>query len=431
MNVPSEKLADRLMQLLGADAVSRAPEILAACPVDDLRAQVLCQPDTADKVAAVLSACAEAEAAVAPWGGGTAIMLGNVPKAVDVVLQTHRLNQTIDYDHANLTVTVQCGTTAADLARLLAHQQQCFPIDAPLPGKSTLGGIVAANLNGPRRSCYGSIRDLVIGMKVALVDGQIIKAGGKVVKNVAGYDLCKLFTGSLGTLGVITELTVRVSPLPQRTATIVAEGDMNKLMALNVALSGSPLLPAAMVWKGQLGVGREHQQPVLAFRCEGFDEAVQRQLDEFAAQAGPLGLPTQMLDNGAHETFWREVNDFPGVGNCTIYRITVPRGMTAECLTRIAAMNREQSVDAVCDLAGGTLWLSCEQTAGSPIQFGGLVKLAAEYHGHAIMFAAPADTKRPFDIWGPAPPTLKLMQAVKQQFDAKNVLNCGRYIGRI
>src|SRR5205814_10527279 len=111
----------------------------------------------------------------------------------------------LDHDDANLTVTVESGISWAALQSLLPEEGQFVPFDPPFPERSTIGGIVAATLNGPRRSCYGSVRDLVIGMKVALISGEQIKAGGKVVKNVAGYDRCKLFVGALGTLGVITE----------------------------------------------------------------------------------------------------------------------------------------------------------------------------------------------------------------------------------
>ena len=167
---------------------------------------------------------------------------------------------------------VQSGITLAALRETLARQQQFLPFDAPRPAQTTIGGTVALNINGPRRGYYGGVRDLVIGMKVALMTGEQIKAGGKVVKNVAGYDMCKLFTGSLGTLGVITEVTVRVAPIAETAATIIASGIFDEVVEFVDQLSQSPLLPAAVVLMNshrQYGSGNPWQAAVW---CDGLQE---------------------------------------------------------------------------------------------------------------------------------------------------------------
>ena len=162
-----------------------------------------------------------------PWGGGTAMRIGNLPDRVGIIIELSKLNRVVEHDHANLTATMQSGITLAASQKFTAAERQFVPFDAPYPERSTIGGIVAANLNGARRGCYGSVRDLVIGMKVALPTGEQIKAGGKVVKNVAGYDMCKLFVGSLGTLGIITEVTMRMTPIPETAATVAVSGRSN------------------------------------------------------------------------------------------------------------------------------------------------------------------------------------------------------------
>src|SRR3989475_6019552 len=240
-----DQLNKRLELELGADAVKNDPSLLAAYTVDAKIPTLLCCPETPEQVAATLRLCSELDAAVTPWGGGAGVRSGNLPRQVDAVLELSHLDRVIEHDHANLTATVQSGITLASLQQTLAPQNQFLPFDPPHAARSSVGGIVAANLNGPRRGCYGSVRDLVIGMKVTLVSGEQIKAGGKVVKNVAGYDMCKLFVGSLGTLGIITELTLRLGPLPESVSTVVAAGTFSQAEQFIRELFRSRLLPTA------------------------------------------------------------------------------------------------------------------------------------------------------------------------------------------
>src|SRR5436309_15213130 len=241
-----DQLNKRLEVELGADAVKNDPSLLAAYTVDAKIPTLLCCPETPEQVAAALRLCSELDAAVSPWGGGAAVRIGNLPRQVDAILELSHLDRVIEHDHANLTATVQSGITLARLQQTLAPQNQFLPFDPPHAARSTIGGIVAANLNGPRRMFYGSVRDLVIGMKVALASGEQIKAGGKVVKNVASYDMCKLFVGSLGTLGVITEATLRLAPVPERAATVIVSGTSAQARQFVHDLSRSLLLPAAI-----------------------------------------------------------------------------------------------------------------------------------------------------------------------------------------
>ena len=176
MIITVDQLMHRLQSALGPDAVSAETDALASHSIDGLTPHLVTKPASAEQLGAVLSACSEARATAIPWGGGTAMALGNPPRRADVVIRLEKLNRVIEHDSANLTVSAQCGLTLNALQSALAAQRQFVPIDAPLPARATLGGIVSANLNGPRRSCYGSVRDLVIGMKVILASGESIKA---------------------------------------------------------------------------------------------------------------------------------------------------------------------------------------------------------------------------------------------------------------
>jgi glycolate oxidase FAD binding subunit len=192
-------VVSRLEALLGAEFVTTAGTSGRA--VEGTIPAAVVRPADAGQVAAVLRVCAEAGAAVVPWGGGTAIEIGNPPRAADVVLLTDRLSRLVDHDHSNLTVTVEAGITLGALGAALAAHHQFLPLEPPRAESATAGGAIAVNLNGPRRMRYGSARDFVIGMRAALADGRVIKAGGKTVKNVAGYDMAGSSSGRSGRSG--------------------------------------------------------------------------------------------------------------------------------------------------------------------------------------------------------------------------------------
>jgi glycolate oxidase FAD binding subunit len=425
-----DQLAQRLGAELGAAAVVTEQSALASHIVDGMQPALVCFPSTAEQIAAALRVSVEAEAAVIPWGGGTAMSIGNRPRALDVVMATSRFNGVIEHDHANLTATVQSGTTLTALQEILARQRQFLPFDPPHPARATVGGIVAANLNGPRRSCYGSVRDLVIGMKVALASGEMIKAGGKVVKNVAGYDMCKLFVGSLGTLGILTEVTLRMAPIPETSATVIAAGALPKVLQFVDELSRSPLLPAAVALmnSGALGVGQNDWRA--AVRCEGFAETVTRHLADSQALAQHVGLGAEILRDSADSQLWDRVRDFPLQTGRAIYRVTVPRASVAASVRAIHDWNGSEFQPAILsDPLTGALWVADAERQTSPQRFADLLSLAQRCGGHVIIFAAPADAKKNIDVWGPAPPTLVLMRKIKNQFDPKAVLNPGRFVG--
>ena len=424
MKLTPDQLAQRLAAELGLDAVSLDADRLATHKIDGKQPVLVCTPGTRDQVSAALRLCADAAASVIPWGGGTAMALGNPPRQVDVVLNTSRLNGVIEHDHANLTVTVESGISLTALQQRLADQRQFGPFDPPFPERSSVGGIVAANLNGPRRGCYGSVRDLVIGMKVALISGEQIKAGGKVVKNVAGYDMCKLFVGSLGTLGIITELTLRLVPLPESVSTVVAAGTFSQAEQFIRELFRSRLLPTAVILSNE----RAHEPWSVAIRSEGFEESVarcRRDLDTLAVQAG---MSAQLLSAGEHEELWRAVRDFPLQDKRLIYRITLPRAEICDFLHR--AQNRPDT-ETITDNVNGTIWLACQPTKASVQRFSDLATLARARRGHAMIFAAPGDLKQGFEVWGDSPPAFSLMRDVKHQFDPRGLLNPGRFVGSL
>jgi glycolate oxidase FAD binding subunit len=425
MKLSREQFINRLRESVEAEALCVEPEQLAAHQVGNRIAALVCFPDTAAQIATVLRICADAEAKVVPWGGGTAMQVGNLPPQVDLVISTKRLNRLIEHDHANLTVTVQSGATVAMLQSALAGQKQFLPFDPPLPDSSTIGGVISANLNGPKRYSRGGVRDLVIGLKAVLGSGEQIKAGGKVVKNVAGYDLCKLFTGSLGTLAMLAEATLRLAPIPEESATAVAAGSSTELLELAHALKASTLLPSAVF----LTKGAIKPTWLLAASFEGFDASVARQLSEFASLAQRSALEIQTYRSRAEGDIWRVIADLPLKSDRLIYRMTVPPSSFAPVLSEVENLLGRADPLISADLGIGTVWIVVPADSANVTHFGKLISLAQQHQGHAILFAAPPEIKIGVDVWGPAPPSISLMREIKNRFDPKAILNPGRFIG--
>jgi glycolate dehydrogenase FAD-binding subunit len=435
MKLSYRELAQRFAAELGADGVTNEASLLAAHAVDGKEPALVCFPETSDQIAAVMRICSEADAAVIPWGGGTAMRIGNPPRRADVVLGLSRLNRLGEHDDANLTVTVGAGTRVGNLQNIVAGRKQFLAFDPPCPARATVGGVVATNLNGPRRSYYGSVRDIVIGMKVALASGEQIKAGGKVVKNVAGYDMCKLFVGSLGTLGVITEVTLRMAPIPETAATSISSGTLSKVLLLVGELSNSKLLPSAvLVSNAKTSSAGEIGQSdwCIAVCCEGFERSVARQIRDVQEMARRTGLASEILKEAAYSGFWQRMHDFPLQADRLVYRVTVPRASTAEVIKTIASWSSTDfRPEIVSDAAVGIIWISLEVNDVAPQWFDKLIAHARERRGHGIIFAAPANLKQGVDIWGSAPPTLFLMREIKRQFDPQGLLNPGRFVAGI
>jgi glycolate oxidase FAD binding subunit len=435
MKFSHDRLAQLLAREFGAEAVTSEPSLLAGHSVEGKEPAVLYFPASPEQVAAALRLCSDTNTTVIPWGGGTAMRIGNQPQQVDVVIGLVRLNQLVEHDQANLTATVQCGHPLAALQEVLAQANQFLPFDPPNAARATAGGIVATNLNGPRRSHFGSVRDLVIGMKVALASGEQIKAGGKVVKNVAGYDMCKLFVGSLGTLGIITEVTLRMAPIPDTAATAVVSGTLEEVRQFIEDLTRSKLLPSAVFLlntQANKEAALAQSDWHVAVWCEGFETTVSRHLHDAAAMAQKIGLASMILRENDHRRFWDEMRDFPLKVDRLVYRVTLPRSSTAEFIqtmhTRSLAGLRPEIVS---DAVMGTVWISLVSDDLAAQSFAKLTDETRSRGGHVIILSAPTHLKRGIDVWGPAPPTLPLMREIKKQFDPRSLLNPGRFVAGI
>ena len=288
--------------------------------IEGLTPQVVVTPNSVDELASVMSSAYEEGLAVAPWGGGTRMDLGNPISRLDVVADLIRMNKMVQHDAADLTVTVEAGLTLSDLQRTLAAQGQFLAVDAAMPDITTIGGILASGASGPLKWHYGSPRDLVIGMKVVQADGRVVKSGGQVVKNVSGYDMARLHIGSIGTLGIIAEVSFKLTPMPRQESTILAAFDsVSSCYSAAMSIFNSDVMPLSLTAfdanANQFGrftsATSDSSSAFLAIRLGGRPRTLARFEKEtlkLCDQSNPLSV--EQIEAAGMGDLWRKLTDF-------------------------------------------------------------------------------------------------------------------------
>jgi glycolate oxidase FAD binding subunit len=376
--------------------------------VAGVRARFVAAPGSTEAAAAVLAEAARRGLAIVIRGAGTKLDWGNPPERADLIVDTHRLTGIVEHAAGDLITVVRAGTTMGELAGGLAGQQ--LALDAA--PDATVGGTVAVNTSGPRRMLYGTTRDLLIGITVVRPDGKVARAGGKVVKNVAGYDLGKLFTGSYGTLGLITECAFRLHPRPAAAAVVRRRfADPAEAVA---AVLAAQVVPSALEIDAPPGADVE-----VAVLVEGSAAGVRERV---AALVKLLGGET---DEGLPDWWARQPWPDGGTG----LKLTAP-------LSRIPALLASAG-SAAGDVAvrgsAGTGVLYAGLSADPATTAGAVERLRAaaiRAGGHAVVLTAPPEVRAITDMWGPVA-GLALMRRVKDQFDPDHRFAPGRFVGGI
>ena len=422
----------------------------AAAPyaVDDVLPSLVALPENEDQVADVLRLADEHDAAVFPRGGGSHMRLGATPERVDVVLSVERLRRQLAYEPGDMTTTVQAGLPLEELQGVLRAQGQFVALDPPVTAATTTGGVIATNASGPRRLLYGTARDVVLGISVATADGARSKAGGRVVKNVTGYDLTKLYIGSLGTLGVVLELTFKVQPLPPGEATVgitcAGHADilpvLNALLRLPLRLSSLELLNAAALSAVQAGGGALPASPYLFLaRLEGDAAVTAGQKDRIADTLRGLSLsaPADIHAMPAQPKEQQQLWSSLAAQALSTDSVAAKVGLRITDLAPFCA-----DIEA---LAADLPWL-LHAHAGNGIvsvqipaadvgeetllaQMQALDACVARLNGHRVIERAPVGVKRRCEVWGPVGDNFAVMQALKASYDPRRRLNPGRFIG--
>ena len=403
-----------------------AGSVRPATPSDAIgsfQPRLVIEPANEAELAAALRLANEVGLAVIPRGGGTKLSWGNPPARADVVLSTIRLNKIIEHVWADLTVSVEAGCTVANLQAALAQHGQRLAVDPLWPETATIGGILSANDSGALRLRFGALRDLILGVTIALPDGTLASSGGKVVKNVAGYDLPKLVTGALGTLGVITRAVFRLHPLPHHTKTIsISPATLAAAQELLSAVQDSNLAHTSL----QLHAAYD-AAPMVDVLFEGTQEGITAQVEQLKSLVA--SAKTEESSPAAWSACQRLWESSDPAVVAKIASLPSSIGETIEHVRRIAAPYNAGWHAVIQGTGVGSLRLD-----GDPKSLHAcLTALRAESErsgGSLVLQHRPA-TMPSFEAWGTPGDAQPLMRAIKKQFDPKCTLNPGRFVGGI
>ncbi len=443
-------LVKELAEIVGSGGVVSSDR-LGDYTVDGLMPTAAVSPSTVDEVAQVLAVASGEGWKVTPWGGGTQMALGNRPRGLDLVLGLARLDSLLAHEPADLTATVEGGVTLAALQEKLAGKGQFLPIQAPLPSKATVGGILATNASGPSRLAYGIVRDWLIGVRVVLADGTVTKSGGRVVKNVTGYDLNKLYIGSLGTLGVIVEATFKLAPLPAHRTTLVAGyPSLNAALDAAQATQSQHICPHAVhVLTRRVAVGLPPLEPfhseaaTVAVLFEGRPSAVARKEQESAATLKRHGaVRVECLASQESDALWQGITDLGWARREDVklaLKLVAPPAAIATLLHSVAGSYYGPApVAVVVDPGYGMARLFWRQGQDPYLDayrveqmVASLRAAASPMGGYVTIERCPSPVKEQLDVWGGPAEGLQVMRRIKDNLDPAGVLNSGRFVGRL
>ncbi len=403
-----------LVQELGAACAVR--EAGSDDAIDGVSPQVVARPDSTAETSTLLHACHERDLAVTVRGAGTKSSWGAPPTRVDVVVETSAMDRLVEHAHGDLIATAGAGMPLADLNAALAERDQQLLVDDPVGG-GTLGGLLAANVSGARRMVPGALRDLLIGVTMVRADGTVAKSGGKVVKNVAGYDLGKLLVGSYGTLAVITEVTFRLHPVPPAARWTQAPVPADRLAETLAAVLHSQLVPAAVEVDRAAGGTADTTVGVLVTGTEGGVESRAAALSEM--------LPGARI---SEDLGW--TGRFPWLDGNGTSAVAVKMTSRLSGVPELVARASGAGVHVRGSAGVGVLYGALPAGQGAPATVETLRATCAALGGSLVVLDAPAATKVRLDVWGPVT-GLDLMRRVKHEFDPTGVLSPGRFVGGI
>jgi glycolate oxidase FAD binding subunit len=416
MAAPTTTLVEQLAARAGPGAAVRA----GGDPVDGVQPRFAAAPASREALAETLAWAASEQLRVRVSGGGTKQDWGAPGDTVDLLLSTAALCDVVEHRHGDLTTTVEAGATLASVNAALAAHGQRLPWDPPWPEQATIGGIVATNDSGPRRHGHGTPRDSIIGVTMARVDGRVAKAGGIVVKNVAGYDLSRLLTGSFGCLGVILTATFKLAPDPPASRTVEVTVDSLEAAApIAAELAGSPLTPTA--------IELSWAPARLLVRFESVEASVAQQAEAARAIVGTRA-DAVVRSGGDEKETWRRHAAHWSSGGTLVKLSTVP----AELFPTLVRVRDRAATDglemAVAGRAGlGVVDVRLDGPLDAQARLvGDLRERLPIGRGSAVIRRGGPALRRSVDAWGPIGDGMRVMTAIKRQFDPDGLLNTGR-----
>jgi glycolate oxidase FAD binding subunit len=453
----TDRLFIKLREIVGEAHMIQDPDRLKAYAVDGRKPKVVVTPGTIDEVSKVVAYAGQEHLAIVPRGNGTKMKMGGIPKKIDILLSTGRLNRITDRDCENLTLSAESGLTLGEVQQGLAKVGKGYflPLDPPFTDKATLGGIVATNSSGPKRLLYGTARDMMIGAKAVFPNGDTVVSGGKTVKNVSGYDMCKLLIGSYGTLGILCEMTFKLLPLPEKEATLLlsfaglesADDFVRELRGGQLIPSSLEILNAKAVQKMKYPMSMPPNGSYLvAIGVEGVAESTDRQISEMSEIGKKHGtLEALTLDAEKHQAFWNALRDFT-------YGLTQEYPSAISLKSNFLISKSGEMLGEYEKIAQG-LGIDCAfiSHAGNGILYSHILpgknfrskvesfvelieKLTAEavkYGGGLVVESSPLSIKKKVDVWGKSRSDYLVARRLKEQIDPAGILNTGRFVGGI
>ncbi|AFZ32732.1 FAD linked oxidase domain protein [Gloeocapsa sp. PCC 7428] len=385
----------------------------------------LVYPQTQAELADVVSCAYQNQWKILPCGSTTKLNWGRIAQGVQVVISTERIHQLIEHAVGDLTVTAEAGIRFADLQTTLATAGQFLALDPTTPEFATLGGIVATADTGSLRQRYGGVRDQLLGISFIRADGKIAKAGGRVVKNVAGYDLMKLFTGSYGTLGIITSVTFRVYPIPEASGTVVLTGNADKIAQAVTSLRASALTPVASdLLSQQLVINLDLGQGLgLVVRFQSLSASVKQQAASLLELGQQLNLQGAVYTDDEAE-LWQKLQQ-------QMRSPTKPTEITCKIgvlpTNAVATLTHfDPQMGLIHTSSGlGLLRFDADVDKQNILQ---MRDFCQSQGGFLSILAAPPALKEKIDVWGYQGNALEMMQQIKHQFDPNNILSPSRFV---
>ena len=461
MTTASANVAARLESAAGVDRVSASPEICDKYAVDGVVPSAVVKPASADEVVEVVRFAKNENLALIPCGNRTKMSIGMPPERFDFALDTTGLNKIAYYDPDDLTLSVDAGIGLADLAPILSKKNQFVPLAVPFFEECTAGGTIASGIGSALRHSYGSARDFLLGAEFVNGAGALTKSGGRVVKNVTGYDLHKLLIGSLGTLAVITRLNFRTFPIPPGYGQLVAAfSSPEAVVQFQSTVAKSPLTPSSFQILGPetaqrlAEFQRERDAPLPSWLapkqwhvCVGFEGAepvLRRYSSDLVQHAEKSGAASHhLLDKATTELLGSALREIPSLLSrsslaATIFKIDMLPAFPADVL-RLQGLADRLAIP--CELftnLPGPLYFTLEPKAlddGSIATLAqiasGVFEYAASHDGHASISFCPPQLKRVVNVWGPSRKDAELMRRVKTAFDPQNIFAPGRFVSGI
>ena len=438
---------EKLSGIVGAKNVLTGEKETAPYTVDGRTPQAITYPATNEQVADIVRAANESRTTLVPWGGGSRQESGPCLTSADTVLCMKNMNQVTELDKGNFTVQVQAGIVNDELQKQMAKENFFLPLDPLNTERSTIGGEIAVNASGPRRTMYGLIRDLVLGVTVVTPTGDIVHTGGKTMKNVAGIDLCRMYIGSWGTLGVITEAVLRLFPLPETSKGLyIIFPDPEDAFRMVGQLLNSPLTPSAIELAdsvaGQgvakaMGSALKDDEVLLIVNAEGTKDDVERHCKDIAQLAETNNTRTTRTREGeeASRTWkaYRTIHEEMLGGNTSTIqgKASVPLSKLGDMYKEVKKISASHGVKTgvTAQCGSGILYTYLTDTPEKLVTVTGVLKKAsADLSGFFLVESAPLSFRKEVTILPPRN-DYRLMRRLKTDFDPKNILNPGRLVG--